>query len=262
MSRQAMVAVIALALCGGAQAQSNEELKATLDQALKTIQELQGRVKALEQQKPAPVAGAPAPTTAAASTPSSTWGAPLVSVGTRAEDASLPDSEKARVEFYGQAMIDAIYDFRRMNPDFNATERPSQIPVNCPGDAGCGKDGASDLQRAAVQPRLQGVHPDRPRVAQDRSQLRPVRLRRQHQHPLAQRLGRDRHIRRRANVLELHGHRRVPEHDRLLGSERHGLRAQPAIARHAVEQGRHEPGVLARGTLLGARHRQDQRHLA
>ena len=38
-------------------------------------------------------------------------------------------------------MLDAIYDFKRVDPDWNATLRPSTIPVNCPGDAGCGKDG-------------------------------------------------------------------------------------------------------------------------
>ncbi|NDY96943.1 hypothetical protein G3I74_14515 [Wenzhouxiangella sp. C33] len=38
-------------------------------------------------------------------------------------------------------MLDAIYDFDRVAPDWNDTLRPSQIPVNCPGDAGCGSDG-------------------------------------------------------------------------------------------------------------------------
>ena len=142
MFRQTVVTTLALALCGAAQAQSNEELKAMLDQALKTIQDLQGRVKALEEQKAAPAATAMTPATAAAAAPGA-WGAPLVSVGTRAEDASVPDAEKARVEFYGQAMVDAIYDFKRMNPQWSATERPSQIPVNCPGDPGCGQDGAT-----------------------------------------------------------------------------------------------------------------------
>ncbi len=146
MKRTAAVAVVALAFCGGAHAQSVEELKATLDQALKTIQELQGRVKALEQQKPAapavPAASA-APTTPAASTTATpAWGAPVVAPGSRPEDGA-PDADKARIEVYGQVMLDAIYDFKRMNPDYDATLRPSQIPVNCPGDAGCGKDGAS-----------------------------------------------------------------------------------------------------------------------
>ncbi|HOM14468.1 MAG TPA: hypothetical protein PLB41_14245 [Rubrivivax sp.] len=141
MKQQAWIPAIALALCGTAQAQSNEELKAKLDEALKTIQDLQGRVKALEQAKPAPAAAAPAAAPAAAAP--GQWGAPVVSVGTRAEDAATPDADKARLEVYGQVMLDAIYDFKRMDPDWNATLRPSKIPVVCPGSAGCGKDGAA-----------------------------------------------------------------------------------------------------------------------
>jgi len=136
MKARTSLALAALILCGSVQAQSNEELKAMLDQALKTIQDLQGRVKALEQAKPA----AAAPAAAASTTPA--WGAPVVSTATRAEDASTPDADKARLEIYGQVMLDGIYDFKRMNPDWNATLRPSQIPVVCPGSAGCGQDGA------------------------------------------------------------------------------------------------------------------------
>ena len=39
-------------------------------------------------------------------------------------------------------MADAIYDFKKMNPEWAATLRPSQIPIVCPGSPGCGKDGA------------------------------------------------------------------------------------------------------------------------
>ena len=120
MKASAAVAAIALALCGGAQAQSVEELKATLDQALKTIQELQGRVKALEQQKPAAPAVACSrrrrPPRQRASTRPRAWGAPVVALGSRPEDGA-PDADKARIEVYGQVMLDAIYDFKRMNPD-------------------------------------------------------------------------------------------------------------------------------------------------
>lgn len=148
MHRLTAVAALALALAGAppAQAQSNEELKALLEQALKTIQDLQGRVTALEQKAPAAAAAAsasPAPPPAGAPSGTAAW-APVVSVGTRAEDGA-PDADKARVEFYGQAMLDAIYDFKRMNPDWNATLRPSQIPIICPGSPGCGKDGTTVL---------------------------------------------------------------------------------------------------------------------
>jgi hypothetical protein len=46
-----------------------------------------------------------------------------------------------RIEVYGFAHTDAIYDFDRVDPDWNATLRPSKIPVDCPDDAGCGNDG-------------------------------------------------------------------------------------------------------------------------
>jgi hypothetical protein len=141
------VALVALATCAGAQAQSNAELKAMLEEALKTIRELQSRVQTLERQQqkttPAPQAAAPAASVpvAAASSPSS-LGAPVISVGTKAEEGT-PDAGSARLEVYGQAMVDAIQDFKRMDPGWSATLRPSKIPVTCPGDPGCGKEGAT-----------------------------------------------------------------------------------------------------------------------
>ncbi|MGA8051872.1 MAG: hypothetical protein WCA09_16955, partial [Burkholderiales bacterium] len=84
MKRRFIAFAVALAISGGAQAQSNEELKGMLDQALKTIQDLQTRVKALEQEKraapaaqpSAPAPGAPAPAAA---------GAPVVAPESTAE---------------------------------------------------------------------------------------------------------------------------------------------------------------------------------
>jgi hypothetical protein len=64
----------------------------------------------------------------------------VVAPGSAAEEGA-PGADKARVEFSGQVMLDAIYDFKSVDPDWAATLRPSKIPVNCPGDAGCGKDG-------------------------------------------------------------------------------------------------------------------------
>ncbi len=51
-----------------------------------------------------------------------------------------------RLEIYGFAQVDGIYDFNRMDPDWAATERPSKIPVICDSvgdalDAGCGRNG-------------------------------------------------------------------------------------------------------------------------
>lgn len=125
MRKTVLAAASALALCGGVQAQTAGELKGMLDQAMRTIQDLQSRVNALEaQQRAQQAAGAPV-------------GAPNV-----AAEAGTPNADKAHVEFYGQAMLDAIYDADRMNPNWQATLRPSQIPVQCPGDPGCGKDGS------------------------------------------------------------------------------------------------------------------------
>ena len=133
MRKTVVAAASALALCGGAQAQTTGELKGMLDQAMRTIQDLQSRVNALEaQQLAAQPAAAPAPAAA---------GAPVVAPNVAAEPGT-PNADKAHVEFYGQAMLDAIYDADRMNPSWQATLRPSQIPVNCPGDPGCGKDGS------------------------------------------------------------------------------------------------------------------------
>ena len=57
-------------------------------------------------------------------------------------ETDAKDANQARVEVYGQVMADAIYDFKKMNPEWAATLRPSQIPIACPGSPGCGQDGA------------------------------------------------------------------------------------------------------------------------
>jgi outer membrane DcaP-like protein len=46
--------------------------------------------------------------------------------------------DKMRVDVYGFIQMDAIYDFNRVNPDWNATLRPSQIPIE---SNPVGKDG-------------------------------------------------------------------------------------------------------------------------
>ena len=84
MRRLTITAAAALAVCGAAQAQSTtQELKAALDQAMRTIQDLQGRVKALEEQRArAPQAAAGATAAAAAAPPAA---APAVAPGSTAE---------------------------------------------------------------------------------------------------------------------------------------------------------------------------------
>jgi len=66
----------------------------------------------------------------------------LVAVGTAGTSLTATAADdKIKYDFYGFVQLDAIYDFNRMNPSWKDSLRPSQIPVNCPGDAGCGTDG-------------------------------------------------------------------------------------------------------------------------
>ncbi|HEX5091157.1 MAG TPA: DcaP family trimeric outer membrane transporter [Burkholderiales bacterium] len=69
-------------------------------------------------------------------------GAPVVAPDTAAPK-EIKDAGKARLEVSGKIQLDYIYDFKRVDPTWKSTLRPSTIPVNCPGDAGCGKDGES-----------------------------------------------------------------------------------------------------------------------
>ncbi len=65
------------------------------------------------------------------------------------DEAAAPDQEAEAskpgptLEIYGFAQLDAIYDFQRVDPDWDATLRASTIPVTCDGvdnDEGCGRN--------------------------------------------------------------------------------------------------------------------------
>jgi hypothetical protein len=120
--RAALSIALAFLLSALAQAQTNDELK-------KQVQDLQNRVNTLEKKQgvppPADAADAPASVYAPESAP----------------EKGAKDSGQARLEVSGKVQLDMIYDFKRVDPQWNATLRPSTIPVNCPGDPGCGKDG-------------------------------------------------------------------------------------------------------------------------
>jgi hypothetical protein len=73
--------------------------------------------------------------------------------------AGAADPNKARLEISGKVQLDYIYDFNRVNPEWNSTLRPSQIPVNCPGDPGCGKDGESIFSARQTSFALKGFIP-------------------------------------------------------------------------------------------------------
>ncbi len=69
------------------------------------------------------------------------------------------DADKARVEISGKVQGDYIFDFKRVDPTWNATLRPSKIPINCPGDPGCGKDGETIFSVKQTQIAVKGFIP-------------------------------------------------------------------------------------------------------
>jgi hypothetical protein len=147
LAKAIMLAALAAAPFG-AKADELSDLKAQLDAAQKAIQALQHRVESLEAEKnkqaaaPA-VAPAPAPATAPLPEKTEVAGAPVVAPNQHVS-FPVPGTADGRLEIYGQAMLDAIYDAKTVDPLWAATLRPSTIPVNCPpdgNDAGCGKHG-------------------------------------------------------------------------------------------------------------------------
>ena len=132
-----------------ARADELSDLKAQLDAAQKAISALQHRVETLEKEKakqpaaPAAVVAAPAP--AAAPAKEEVAAAPVVAPREH-PSVAVPGVENGRIEIYGQAMLDAIYDGKSVDPNWEATLRPSTIPVNCPpvgNDPGCGTKGVT-----------------------------------------------------------------------------------------------------------------------
>jgi len=119
-----------ISLGGFAQAQDSqdselESLKGALKQMQNTINQLNTRIEELERTK----AAAPPPPTAPA--------AIVVAPTVPPEEAK----NRPRLDIYGFSQLDTIYDANTVDPSWAATLRPSKIPVICPGDPGCGKDG-------------------------------------------------------------------------------------------------------------------------
>ena len=168
MNRHVAIGALAVAVCGGAHAQSNEELKATLDQAMKTIQDLQARVKNLEQKEWSAAgrctcrSGCSRRGTRSGRS-SSTRGRPggcardlrgLAGAGGRAR----PGQGQGRVLRAG----DARRDLRRQAHESRLGRNAAAVadPDHLPGLAGLRQGWHHHLQRAAVEPRVQVVHPD------------------------------------------------------------------------------------------------------
>jgi hypothetical protein len=148
--RKILLAAAAVIIPITAQADELSELKSELAAATKSIQALQHRVQVLEAQKarasslPVPPAKA-MPATRPPSPEPAPAAAPVVAPNQKPV-FPVPGWESARLELYGAAQLDMIYDAKRVDPNWEATLRPSTIPVTCPpagNDPGCGKHGVT-----------------------------------------------------------------------------------------------------------------------
>lgn len=143
-----LAAALAAALPSLAKSDELADLKAQL-------QAVQKRVQALEAEKAKSNAGQPAATARASaavpvkatSVPPMSLEPPVIAPNEKPE-IKVAGPEKPRVELYGQAQADAIYDTNKMDPTWAAAFRPSKIAVNCPPvgtDPGCGTNGLTTL---------------------------------------------------------------------------------------------------------------------
>ena len=155
MNKSAFFFAISL-IAGNPYSESNDELKNRLEQALKTINDLQTRVNTLERKQS--TIG-----TTVVGNSSTEVKAPVIAPNNTAP-AGTANAGNARIELTGQVMFDAIYDFKRVDPDWTATLRPSKIPVYCPDngdprDAGCGEDGETIMSVRQSKFGLKGFFP-------------------------------------------------------------------------------------------------------
>jgi hypothetical protein len=70
-----------------------------------------------------------------------------------------PRGSQARLDVYGFAHADLIYDVDRVDPDWKATLRPSKIPIRCPGEPGCGNDGETIVSARQSRLGVKGLLP-------------------------------------------------------------------------------------------------------
>jgi hypothetical protein len=137
-----VAAALAAAVPSVAKSDELTDLKAQL-------QAVQKRVQALEAEKAKSNTGQSALTARAAALPVKATLPPIsldppVVAPNEKPEIRVAGPEKPRVELYGQAQLDAIYDTKKMDPAWGGAFRPSKIPVNCPPvgvDPGCGTNG-------------------------------------------------------------------------------------------------------------------------
>lgn len=95
-------------LAVGAGAQSMDEMKQQLEDTKQITKDLENRIQMLEQEQMLE---------------------PIIVEEGRVETLKTPSAPQGEITFYGFAQADLIQDFNRVNPDWNATLRPSQIPT-------------------------------------------------------------------------------------------------------------------------------------
>jgi hypothetical protein len=128
-----LLLAVAVSAASLARADDLSELRKELDASRAAIERLEQRIRQLEAAQAAPARPAQTVTPAAA--------APAVAAAPKAPAPAARSAADANLDLYGFVQLDAIYDFNQSDPDWKDTLRVSKIPINCPGDAGCGKDG-------------------------------------------------------------------------------------------------------------------------
>jgi hypothetical protein len=168
MRRIAFLAAALIMAPVGVRADELADLKAQLAAATKSLQALQNRVDALEAEKaktgPAKKTALPAPAivkAVPAAQPVTVAGPPVIAPNEKPEKPitlSLGQTG-GRLEISGAVQLDAIYDAKRTDPNWEGTLRPSKIPVVCPGDPGCGKNGVTNFNVRQTNFDLKGFLP-------------------------------------------------------------------------------------------------------
>ena len=142
-----------------------------------------------------------------------------------------PSSRKPgdhNLELYGFVQLDAIQDFKRVNPDWDATLRPSRIPTQ---DGQFGGDGQSvfSVRQSRLGAKATGIA--RRQALRGEVRVRPVRHRgrcRTDDVPAPPRLRQVGSVPRRPDQHLVHGRRHLPQRHRLLGADGDGLRPHAA----------------------------------
>jgi hypothetical protein len=139
--RLGVAAACALVCAAGALASEADDLRALKEEVSAERAALAKEREALQEQRARVDDALRQLQDANAAAPAATAGTPGV--------AALPPVSAGeagpRLDLYGFAMMDAIYDVNSSDPQWQASLRPSKIPVNCPADPGCGEEGNTTL---------------------------------------------------------------------------------------------------------------------